>query len=583
MKILSCVLDNFASYERLEFDFADQGLTLVQGPTGSGKSTLCDAVPWILFGRTAKDGAVDEVRSWNTGEPTRGRIVVRLRSNESIEVTRVRGTTKDNDLYYSRYDHNIYKPEDILPNNRGKDLADTQRHINQALGFDCDLYLAAAYYHEFSQTAQFFVTTAKVRRAICEQLVDLSLAMKLRLNIAESIKTATKELAAIDTRLTACKGEVCTYHSLISDEQSRSEAWREENAKAIRDVTEKSKNFDEAKRTIVRELSRQAALFKKQKLEEIRTINEAIVSNKADIKTQEYFEFEENRLQEALLLTGSEVCETCGGPKNNEECDKLHARLGELKAERLLSNALSRGIPKLEAQLEQVRTKDNPYLPQIDAEATRENTYGDQLKTLKTLRNPHKETVRQYLVKTYELADVLKALGEAQDSAGLKIDDLEALSDVLDTYRSTTIQHTIQSVENKTNDLLTRFFDAEIRVIFAAGGADKIEVEITKDGNSCAYAQLSKGQRQLLKLCFGVAVMKTVAEKQAAKFEQIFLDEFLDGLDENFKAKAFRLLESLELEYGSVFVVEHSESFKSLFANSYAVSLVNGKSQLAKA
>jgi len=59
VKILSCVLENFASYERLEFDFSPQGLTLIEGPTGSGKSTLCDAIPWILFGRTAKDGALD--------------------------------------------------------------------------------------------------------------------------------------------------------------------------------------------------------------------------------------------------------------------------------------------------------------------------------------------------------------------------------------------------------------------------------------------------------------------------------------------------------------------------------------------
>jgi DNA repair exonuclease SbcCD ATPase subunit len=84
-------------------------------------------------------------------------------------------------------------------------------------------------------------------------------------------------------------------------------------------------------------------------------------------------------------------------------------------------------------------------------------------------------------------------------------------------------------------------------------------------------------------LCFGVAVMKTVAERQAIKFEQVFLDEFLDGLDENFKTKAFRFLESLAMDYGSMFVVEHSESFKSMFSNSYKVSLIDGKSQIEQA
>jgi len=575
MRVVSCVLNNFASYERLEFNFVNQGLTLVQGPTGAGKSTLCDAIPWCLFGRTAKNGAVDEVRSWQSDKPTVGMIEVQLELY-GVYITRIRGASKDNDLYYA------FTAEPGVKI-RGKDLADTQRLIDGLLGFDCDLYLSAAYYHEFSETAQFFQTTAKNRRAICEQLVDLSLAMSLRFKISESTKTATKELADIDKRAAARSVEKLFYEEQVQIEQSKAEEWKEDNAKEVREVTEKYKHFDEAKRTAVRELARQAALFKKQKNAEVRAINEEILLNKAGIKTEEYLQFEEENLQQRLQLAGGEVCAACGGPKNSTEHDAIHKRQGELRAEKMLSDALMRGLVKLEDRLEHARTTINPYLAQMDAESARENTYGEQLKTLKLAANPHKLTVKQHLMQVHEKADELKALKEQQDAVSLKIDDLDVLSDVIDAYRSTTIQHTIQEIEHKTNDLLTRFFDAEIRVVFTAGDADKIEVEINKDGNACSFTQLSKGQRQLLKLCFGVAVMKTVAEKQAVKFEQIFLDEFLDGLDENFKAKAFRLLESLALDYDSVFVVEHSESFKAMFSNSYKVSLVDGKSQIEQA
>jgi DNA repair exonuclease SbcCD ATPase subunit len=67
MRILSCQAQNFGSYKELNLDLADIGLSLVYGRTGSGKSTLPDVVAWTLFGTTAKDGAADDVRSWQAG------------------------------------------------------------------------------------------------------------------------------------------------------------------------------------------------------------------------------------------------------------------------------------------------------------------------------------------------------------------------------------------------------------------------------------------------------------------------------------------------------------------------------------
>ena len=54
MQLLSIDLSNFGSYEKLEFDFTDLGLSLVSGPTGSGKSTLQDGPYWVMFGELLK-------------------------------------------------------------------------------------------------------------------------------------------------------------------------------------------------------------------------------------------------------------------------------------------------------------------------------------------------------------------------------------------------------------------------------------------------------------------------------------------------------------------------------------------------
>src|ERR1700733_2695413 len=100
MKILSASVQNFASYKKLDFEFDGQGLALVAGPTGSGKSTLCDVVPWVLFGRTSKGGTVDEVLSWPGDEITSGVITIDDRSGRPFSITRTRGSKpKDNDLF----------------------------------------------------------------------------------------------------------------------------------------------------------------------------------------------------------------------------------------------------------------------------------------------------------------------------------------------------------------------------------------------------------------------------------------------------------------------------------------------------
>lgn len=43
------ILQNFMQYERQEFDFGAQELTLIKGPNGSGKSTIFEAASWCLY------------------------------------------------------------------------------------------------------------------------------------------------------------------------------------------------------------------------------------------------------------------------------------------------------------------------------------------------------------------------------------------------------------------------------------------------------------------------------------------------------------------------------------------------------
>lgn len=482
----------------MAFDLTSKGLTLINGPTGSGKSTLCDIPAWILLGITGKGGAVDEIRSWNAEEPTVGTICIDT-SKGLLTITRIRGKPKDNDLYFY-YDYN-----DIQ---RGKDLNDTQKLINNTLGINDDLYLAGSYFHEFSQTAQFFTTTAKNRRLICEQLVDLSLATKLQPLLTEECKTTKKSLEATSQLIRDTEFKLKCTKKLESSEAVRAKNWNISQANKMASLETKAFAFDSEKLKKIEDLSK---LY-------------------------------ENDLKH---LRSSRICSECGAPK---EVDP--------RAESLYKE-----------QLELEKTKKNIYLAQMDA--------------LIEEKNPFNVELKDFSKEIKELQLYLEELNKDKERLSVCSNDFELLQEVIADYRSISITNTIQYVETKTNDLLSRHFDSECKVNFTVVDADKLDVLIYKDGNECSFTQLSKGQRCMLKLCFGVSVMQCVENHAGIKFHQLFFDEALDGLDETMKVKAFKLLEELSLGYESVFCVEHSESLKAVFHNSINVSLINGESQIA--
>lgn len=505
MRINGVELENFASYKSLEFDYSDQGLTLLKGATGSGKSTLCDAVPWIIYGCTAKGGAVNEVLSWPGDQVTKGKLVFSVGEYPTV-IVRTRGPKpKDNDLYYVENG----------TERRGKDIPDTQRLINQFLGADADLYLAGAYYHEFSQTAQFFTTTAKNRRAMCEQMVDLTLATKLQPRLADSRKLLVQQESKLENDIYKLRTNIDLLKRSFTAETVKHGDWEVNKIKKLAILKEKYDSFEKDKLDAVEYLIEQDKTW----------VNQQQTDNK------------------------STMCRHCGSVKK--------------------------------AKPVQVDSK-SPYADQIDKELARPNTYLTQYNELEAETNPYDGTAKSIALDQQAKELELEETNELVLQLKLDLDDVSALSDVVADFRSATIQNTIQTLESSTNQLLTDHFDAEIRVLFAAGDADKIDIEIFKDGNLCVFTQLSKGQRQLLRLCFAISCMQTIQNHHGVKFEQLFLDEALDGLDSVLKVKAFGLLQAIAQSYDSVFVVEHSQELKDLFDTQYQVQLVNGESVIEK-
>ena len=68
MRLLKLQIKNFISIKQASIDFEElnDGVFLISGPTGSGKSSMLDAIHWVLFGKTLSSNraaVAKEIRS----------------------------------------------------------------------------------------------------------------------------------------------------------------------------------------------------------------------------------------------------------------------------------------------------------------------------------------------------------------------------------------------------------------------------------------------------------------------------------------------------------------------------------------
>lgn len=538
MIIRRAVIDKFSSYNHLEFEFNNKGLTLISGPTGSGKSTLCDIIPWALFGKTAKNGSVDEVIQWGTTETT-AMLELEL-PGKGLIIWRSR---KPNDLFF-----HINGGSPI----RGKDLNDTQKLLELELGFTYDTYTSGAYFHEFSQSASFFTATAKIRRSIIEQLVDLSFAKNIQEKASPYLKTLKNALVNHTNDLTLAENNF-NHQS----ETLRKELFRNQTLKEQKQKFEADRDADIVKLTttyIDQELILMA---------EIMPLQESLAPDR------HYQELQALIKNTALQLEqlGTKICNICGSDTNDKE--------------RVILTSALNTYQTLVNQQDKIATKLNHLSDKL---SNIRMTLEKNRQSLLNLKNPftsdfNTETLERIVINLDTGITKLKAI---INKIKVDISDVELLQDITETFRASQVTNAVSELETQTNRTLSTYFDAEIRVSFNLESSDKIDVLIYKDGNEASYTQLSKGQRQLLKLSFGLAVMKMVQLHNNFSFNAIFLDEALDGLDDSLKVKAYDLLSFLSQSYSSVFVVEHNETLKTMFPSRIEVELINGMSQLEK-
>lgn len=232
------------------------------------------------------------------------------------------------------------------------------------------------------------------------------------------------------------------------------------------------------------------------------------------------------------------------------------------------------------SQLEKIQAENNPYLSQLHVIIAEKNPYIDQLSVIALEQNPFDSAGAQNQVEIDRLQIEFQRATKELNDLERELSGLNWLYDKSFELRGRLLEQSVRQLQDKTNQYLERFFDAELRVQFTLESSDKLDVTITNDGYNCPYGQLSGGERCLLKLAFGIPYMKAVEDKAGVKFNVLMLDEALNGLDPALKVKAFTLLQSLETSYETILLIDHHEEFQNMFSKKFLVTKTGAYSQI---
>lgn len=619
MKFHTLAIQNFLTVGHATVELADKGLHLIQGENadnssatsnGAGKSSIVDAISWVLFGVTARGLKGDKVVNNKKKKDCAVSLTV-SNGATTYDITRFRKhATGKNSLRVMA--DTTAGPVDMT---KGTD-AETQKVVEQILGCSWEVFRAAVYSAQ-EEMPDLPRKTDKELKTLIEEAAGMQRierayelarerknAASTALQLAENTVTVTQaNLARTEQQLDAAGNERDAWETARADRVSAAQKQADDGTNLLRhqlsQLVARKSAYDAAvaERTQIDQQLAEHSTLEKAALTAEREFNRLnLAVDRAGLaaaqKKVESFDYAIANVDQAMAIP----CDHCGKPHTPEERDSYLAHQKELrdKANQALTDKKAAVVTQVKAAAAAKTAAEaaRATVPDVTATTARRKELSDlirnydsdkltaqrqkdQLDALKkavtdrqTELNPHDKLVANLQGTLQTLHAEVAAQVVMRNAAKAKLQTLEDVCRVFGPagVRAQILDTVTPFLNERTADYLSVLSDGTIKAVWttlskAASGDLKekfsIEVEDSQGGDS--FDALSGGEKRKVRIACALALQDLVASRAMQPIDLFIADEVDDALDPAGLERLMAVFERKARERGTVIVISHND------------------------
>ena len=586
-------MEGFQGQEQYKVFKLDQpGLNIITGPNGIGKSTIFNALAWVLYGKPLKEKATIATWEHKRSEDYSGTMVTisLIIKGHKFKVTRckdyksqVRGTVGKSRLIFE-------KDGDIYPTNL-KDKRDIQRSITETLGMSYELFINTVIFPQ--RVTRFIEEPGSVKKQILEESFNLNWLTQMATLAKEKRNSYDQVLVSHRKTVKEVEDSLQSIQDMLDEIDKSREEFDEEQEATILEL--------EGKINTQTNLSNKSVIGNRVRLDAIARL---IMD---DEKNPQYLNKSttEDRLQVLLpkrdrakrlrdeaskayeALSKSHTCITCGqdlkkkdwakhrrGHKQDMDTQQEIYDTQVKEVNPLLESLQS--SKKIEADLRRLRTEQRPLQKAWDESELERLSVERAQGQIKELKDQLKRE------EDREFKDLSQPLRIKRGTIKLKLE--KALKTQKKTQRSRDLYHwavtdplgsagikaflfhNLLKSLNKQIAYYEKFtgMGVELEINMDSRRKD-IDTIITKDGYPVSYHDLSGGESQLTNTVMALGQGDVLTQDNPTNLS--VFDELLEGLDPTNIEIVGQLLRDKAGGGRSIFVITHDRLFNPTNAN----------------
>ena len=636
MKLQDISIQNFLSIGNIDLSLSGRGLVLVSGvnrdvvsgdSNGAGKSSLLEAVVWVLYGRTLRDIPADAVVNRFAEAGTLVQLDFTV-DGKSYQVRRARK--------HSQYNNGLFLfcgSDDLTLGT----VKQTQERLESILGMDFTTFTSSVVFGQ--GYASVFTTMRDAdRKEVLEKILELHVFSQC----FEVVKADYRSLELEATKLSS------TLNTLQTTEQTLKQAVESLKLKLVKRQKEIQDEIQELDHSIQSDTKTGIQLRAKrdqlktelagidENLKEYREVVQPYIKNLGELLNKSkgtYLSLENQRqvmekriqaLQKKVDNITAEYlgkpCDRCGRVITEQELPHVLASvLKDLEADGQATQNLIDQVKKVKAEYQKYEKEYNQKLTEKDERfdefLKQRNVLQNELNLvtgklsqivegLKRMKQSKQEketsteldTIQTLITeKQVELDTVLDSIQENQE----KLNSLKVNQEVLSFWKngfgsggikSWVINGYLDFINERIQYYIQQLGYANVVVQFVPvvstrgeNEVDRIELQVVNGSGGEGYLANSGGERRRIDVAVLCALQDLVRSRKGKDVNVLFLDEIFDTLDgAGIESVVYLLGNFIQNEDDSIFVISHNSELKPYFDRVITMVKENKVTRLAE-